>query len=62
LNKERNLTVIVVTHEPDIAHYAERIIQFRDGRIYRDIPVEDRKDARQVLAQLPVESEDEDDA
>jgi putative ABC transport system ATP-binding protein len=61
LNKERNLTVIVVTHEPDIAHYAERIIQFRDGRIYRDIPVETRKDARQVLAQLPVESEDEDD-
>src|SRR5262245_40335008 len=61
LNKERNLTVIVVTHEPDIAHYAERIIQFRDGRIYRDMPVENRKDARQVLAQLPAEGEDEDD-
>ena len=30
LNRERDLTIIVVTHEPDIAHYAGRIIQFRD--------------------------------
>ena len=31
LNRDRNLTIIVVTHEPDIAQYANRIIQFRDG-------------------------------
>jgi putative ABC transport system ATP-binding protein len=61
LNRERNLTVIVVTHEPDIAHYAERIIQFRDGRIYRDMPVENRRDAKQVLAQLPAEGEEDED-
>jgi putative ABC transport system ATP-binding protein len=61
LNRERNLTVIIVTHEPDIAQYADRVIQFRDGRIRRDFPVENRKDAAEVLKQLPLESEDEDD-
>jgi putative ABC transport system ATP-binding protein len=61
LNKERDMTIVIVTHEPDIAHYAKRIIQFRDGRIHRDHPVENRKDASQVLAQLPAEDDDEDD-
>ena len=62
LNRERNLTVILVTHEPDIAQYANRIIQFRDGRIRRDFAVEGRRDAKEVLQQLPAESaEDEDD-
>jgi len=61
LNRERNLTIIIVTHEPDIAQYANRIIQFRDGRIRRDFAVENRKDASQVLTQLPPESEDNDD-
>jgi putative ABC transport system ATP-binding protein len=58
LNQERNLTILVVTHEPDIAQYAQRIIQFRDGRIHRDVPVENRKDATEVLQQLPLEDED----
>ena len=40
LNRERNLTIIIVTHEPDIAQYADRIIQFRDGRVHRDVAVE----------------------
>jgi putative ABC transport system ATP-binding protein len=61
LNRERSLTVILVTHEPDIAQYANRIIQFRDGRIRRDFPVENRKDAREVLTQLPPESDDDDE-
>jgi putative ABC transport system ATP-binding protein len=61
LNRERNLTVILVTHESDIAQYADRIIQFRDGRIRRDFGVESRKDAREVLEQLPVETEEDDD-
>src|SRR5438874_8963766 len=42
LNRERDLTIVVVTHEPDIAQYAGRIIQFRDGRIRRDFSVENR--------------------
>lgn len=36
LNEERGLTVLMVTHEPDIAAYARRIIYFRDGRIERE--------------------------
>jgi len=62
LNRERSLTLVIVTHEPDIAQYAKRIIQFRDGRIHRDVAVENRKDARQVLQQLPPEDDDEDEA
>jgi putative ABC transport system ATP-binding protein len=61
LNEERNLTIIIVTHEPDIAQYAKRIIQFRDGRIRHDFPVENRKDAAEVLQQLPTEIEEEDE-
>ena len=61
LNRERSLTVILVTHEPDIAQYANRIIQFRDGRIRRDFPVENRRDAREVLTQLAPESDDDDE-
>jgi putative ABC transport system ATP-binding protein len=62
LNRDRNLTVIVVTHEPDIAQYAKRIIQFRDGRIHRDFAVENRKNASDVLQQLPPDGEDEDES
>ena len=36
LNREQGVTVIVVTHEPDIAAYADRVITMRDGRILSD--------------------------
>ena len=36
LNRERGVTIIVVTHEPDIATYADRVITMRDGRIISD--------------------------
>ena len=39
LNRENGITVILVTHESDIAAYASRKIQFRDGRIVTDEPV-----------------------
>ena len=45
LNREQNISIIVVTHEPDISKYAERIITFKDGRIVSDEPVRDRLDA-----------------
>lgn len=35
-------TIVMITHEPDIAQYAKRIITFRDGRIMTDKPVEER--------------------
>jgi len=61
LNRERNMTIILVTHEPDIAQYGKRIVQFRDGRIRRDMPVENRKDAAQALKELPPPGTEEDD-
>ncbi|HEX4997127.1 MAG TPA: ABC transporter ATP-binding protein [Terriglobia bacterium] len=62
LNRERNLTIIIVTHEPDIAQYAQRVVEFRDGRIRRDHPIENRHDAAEVLRNMPVtDDEDEDD-
>ena len=38
LNREQGLTVILVTHEPDIAAYAERILTLRDGQLIGDAP------------------------
>ncbi|MFN4141933.1 ABC transporter ATP-binding protein [Aestuariivirga sp.] len=37
LNEERGLTVVMVTHEPDMAAYAHRVIRFVDGRIASDV-------------------------
>ena len=39
LNRERGLTVVLVTHEDDIAAYAQRRIEFRDGKIVRETRV-----------------------
>jgi len=33
LNRENGITIVLITHEPDIAAYADRIVRFRDGRI-----------------------------
>jgi putative ABC transport system ATP-binding protein len=53
LNRERALTVVVITHEPDIAEYAERVVAFRDGRVLRDEPVARRRNAAAEVAALP---------
>lgn len=37
LNRERGITVVIVTHEPEVAAYAGRMIVFRDGRILEDV-------------------------
>jgi putative ABC transport system ATP-binding protein len=42
LNRERGITIVMVTHEPDVAAFARRNIVFRDGRIVSDTPVEGR--------------------
>jgi putative ABC transport system ATP-binding protein len=39
LNRESGITIILVTHEPDIAAFSRRIVRFRDGRIVGDEPV-----------------------
>ncbi|MCL6481982.1 MAG: ABC transporter ATP-binding protein [Firmicutes bacterium] len=53
LNEEEGLTVVLVTHEHDIAQYAKRVLEFRDGRIRKDYQVSDRWVAREVLPTLP---------
>jgi len=53
LNKERGITVLLITHEHDIAEYGTRIVQFRDGQVIADRPVTTRRDAREELAALP---------
>ena len=49
------LTTVVVTHEPDIARYAQRVLTFRDGRLIDDEPVRDRRQARADLEAMPAE-------
>jgi putative ABC transport system ATP-binding protein len=62
LNRERGITLILVTHEPDIAQYAQRIVIFKDGKIKKDYQVEDQRDAAEELKNMPaVEEEDEDE-
>ncbi len=55
LNRD-GITILVVTHEPDIARYASRIITFRDGTIRSDLPVSRHTDAREVLSKGMFES------
>src|SRR5947209_1159606 len=55
---DRGLTILVVTHEPDIAQYARRTVVFRDGKIRHDDPVKNRPRAAEVLKNMPTVDED----
>jgi len=57
LNDEQGLTIVLVTHEPDIAQYARRNLLFRDGKLKRDSLVTERLNAREVLKSLPTPEE-----
>ena len=61
LNRERRITIALVTHEPDIAQYARRIVVFKDGRIKRDYIIDNTRSARDELATLPPVVEDEEE-
>jgi putative ABC transport system ATP-binding protein len=58
LNEDHGITVLLITHEHDIAEYAKRVISFRDGKIVTDYRVEKRRVARVELAALPPPVED----
>ena len=59
LNHERHLTILLVTHEEDIARYSHRMVTFRDGRVQRDAPVADRLLAAELLPTLHSDEDDE---
>ena len=59
LNKERGITVLLITHEMDIAEYGTRLIRFRDGRVVADQQVKHRRNAADELAALPPPEPDE---
>ena len=45
---EQGKTVVLITHEPDIAEYAKRVVVFRDGKVVEDRPVASRREARKT--------------
>jgi putative ABC transport system ATP-binding protein len=58
LNQEHGLTVVIVTHEPDIARYVKRALEFRDGKLRTDVLIKDRLIACDVLPTLPLLDDD----
>ena len=56
---EQGITVVLVTHEPEVAQYAKRIVEVRDGRILRDHAVTDRRQAAADLLERDDEGTDD---
>jgi len=61
LNRERGITLVLVTHEPDIAQYAQRVVVFKDGKIKKDYQIEDQRNAAEELRNMPAVVDDDDD-
>jgi len=61
LNRELGITLVLVTHEPDIAQYAQRVVVFKDGKIKKDYQIDEQRDAAEELRNLPPVEEDEDE-
>lgn len=61
LNRERRITLVLVTHESDIAEYASRVVVFKDGKIKKDYQVDKPRDAAAELKNLPPVEEDDDE-
>jgi putative ABC transport system ATP-binding protein len=57
LSEERAITVVLITHEPDIAEYGTRTVMFRDGQVVADRAVARRRNAQDELAALPEPAE-----
>ncbi len=58
LNKE-GVTIVLVTHEPDIAEHTKRVLRFRDGFLKSDEFIQNPLDAREVLAKFNLDEEKE---
>jgi len=61
LNREKGITLVLVTHEQDIAQYAQRVVVFKDGKIKRDYKVTQPRDAAEELRLLPPAELDEEE-
>jgi putative ABC transport system ATP-binding protein len=59
LNREQGITMIVVTHDSDVATYSNRSIHFKDGRLRLDERLAHPREARKDLEQLPAEQPEE---
>lgn len=59
LNRAEGVTIVIVTHDANVAQHAHRVVELKDGRIVRDEPVANRTDAVAELAALVAESGDE---
>jgi putative ABC transport system ATP-binding protein len=59
LNRQEGITMIMVTHDPDIASYSNRNISFKDGRLQGDERVAQPREALKDLEQLPAEQPEE---
>jgi putative ABC transport system ATP-binding protein len=57
LNRERKITILLITHDHEIAEYSDRNVTLRDGKITHDAPIEKKRDAgAELLALPPVEA------
>src|SRR5262245_27367278 len=56
LNRDKGITLIVVTHDPEIAAYSRRTLHFKDGRLQKDERIEHPRDAGADLRALPGEA------
>lgn len=59
---DQGITIVLVTHEPDVAKYAKHVIEVRDGRIRRDEPVVNRRRAADDLKELEENAPDDEPA
>jgi len=53
------ITIVLVTHEPDIAEFCSRVVRFRDGRVIEDRHNDFPRRAVQVLAEMPMVEDDQ---
>ncbi len=49
---DQGITIVLVTHEPDIARFTKRVVEMRDGLVVQDTQIEDRSDAKKELAEF----------
>lgn len=57
LRERRGITIVLITHEQQVAEYGSRIVTFKDGRIVSDKPNQQRRIASGELAEMPLKQE-----